>query len=172
MSLESPGTLLMGLADTLSIDDKLIAATTWWYRRNHRPGRLLPCVPGVAAMLRTLSRSYPMAVISSRDELSTSTFLRRSGLRKYFKVVVTALSTRRSKPFPDPIIFAAREMGVAPDVCLMIGDTTVDIVAGRRAGAQTVGVLCGFGEEDELLRRGADIILPTTADLVNLLAPT
>ena len=36
----------------------------------------------------------------------------------------------------------------------MIGDTTVDIRAGRSAGAQTVGVLCGFGEENELRRIG------------------
>ena len=38
-------------------------------------------------------------------------------------------------------------MGVAPRDCLMIGDTTIDIRTGRAAGAQTVGVLCGFGTE-------------------------
>ena len=47
----------------------------------------------------------------------------------------------------------------------MIGDTTVDIRAGKAAGAQTVGVLCGFGEEGELRRVGADLILPSTADV-------
>jgi phosphoglycolate phosphatase-like HAD superfamily hydrolase len=54
---------------------------------------------------------------------------------------------------------------VKPEECLMIGDTTVDIYAGRAAGAQTVGVLCGFGEEKELRRAGADLILPTTTEL-------
>ena len=38
-------------------------------------------------------------------------------------------------------------MGVAPGNVLMVGDTTVDIRAGKAAGAQTVGVLCGFGQE-------------------------
>jgi phosphoglycolate phosphatase-like HAD superfamily hydrolase len=51
----------------------------------------------------------------------------------------------------------------------MIGDTTVDILAGRAAGAQTVGVLCGFGEEEELQRAGADLILPGTSALVSIL---
>jgi len=51
----------------------------------------------------------------------------------------------------------------------MIGDTTVDIRAGRKAGSQTVGVLCGLGEEPELRRCGADVILPSTADLTPLL---
>ena len=56
-----------------------------------------------------------------------------------------------------------------PDACLMIGDTTVDIRAGHAAGAQTVGVLCGFGEERELRRRGADLILQSTAQVAQLL---
>jgi len=50
-------------------------------------------------------------------------------------------------------------MNVSPENCLMIGDTTVDIRAGKSAGAQTVGVLCGFGEEPELKQMGADLIL-------------
>jgi phosphoglycolate phosphatase len=49
----------------------------------------------------------------------------------------------------------------------MVGDTVVDIISARRAGAQSVGVLCGFGEADELLRAGANLILPTTSNLAN-----
>jgi phosphoglycolate phosphatase len=51
----------------------------------------------------------------------------------------------------------------------MIGDTTVDMRAGKSAGAQTVGVLCGFGEEEELLRMGADLILPSPRELLQVL---
>ena len=45
------------------------------------------------------------------------------------------------------------------------GDTTVDVIAARAAGAQTVGVLSGFGEEDELRQAGADLILLSVAKL-------
>ncbi len=51
----------------------------------------------------------------------------------------------------------------------MIGDTTVDIRAGKAAGAQTVGVLCGFGERAELERQGADLILKNTSELADVL---
>jgi phosphoglycolate phosphatase-like HAD superfamily hydrolase len=51
----------------------------------------------------------------------------------------------------------------------MVGDTTVDIRAGKAAGAQTAGVLCGFGTQDELLRTGADLILKSTPELTNYL---
>ncbi len=60
-------------------------------------------------------------------------------------------------------------MNVAPEACLMIGDTTVDMRAGKSAGAQTVGVLCGFGEAPELLKMGADLILENTPMLADVL---
>jgi phosphoglycolate phosphatase len=47
----------------------------------------------------------------------------------------------------------------------MIGDTTVDVQAGKRAGALTVGVLCGFGERPELEHLRPDLLLDTTAEL-------
>jgi len=47
----------------------------------------------------------------------------------------------------------------------------VDIHAGKAAGAQTLGVLCGFGEQAELQSTGADEILESTAGLADLLLP-
>jgi phosphoglycolate phosphatase len=75
------------------------------------------------------------------------------------------------KPHPQPLFFAAKAMGVEPAECLMIGDTTIDIRTGVSAGAQTVGVLCGFGTEGELRRSGAGLILRTTSDLLAVLYP-
>jgi phosphoglycolate phosphatase-like HAD superfamily hydrolase len=60
-------------------------------------------------------------------------------------------------------------MSAAPENCLMVGDTAADIRAGKAAGAQTVGVLCGFGQEPELRRAGADFILPQPSALVDVL---
>jgi phosphoglycolate phosphatase-like HAD superfamily hydrolase len=51
----------------------------------------------------------------------------------------------------------------------MVGDTTVDIRAARRAGAWAIGVLCGFGEAKELKRAGAHLLLDSPADLLPLL---
>jgi phosphoglycolate phosphatase-like HAD superfamily hydrolase len=45
----------------------------------------------------------------------------------------------------------------------MVGDTIVDLQAGQRAGALTVGVLCGFGERPELEHHNPDLLLETTA---------
>jgi phosphoglycolate phosphatase len=110
-----------------------------------------------------------MAVVSARDEHGTMAFLEQFDLVKYFDVIITGLSAERTKPYPDPVLLAAKKMNVAPENCLMIGDTTVDMRAGKSAGTQTVGVLCGFGEEPELRRMGADMILKDTSKLAGVL---
>lgn len=169
MWMEAPGNALLGLADTLHLDDEMVAVINWLSRHRKHSSKEFLLVPGVDAMLRQLHGRYPMAVVSARDEKGTMAFLERFDLARYFDAIVTGLSARHTKPYPDPVLLAAEKMGVAPENCLMIGDTTVDIRAGKSAGAQTAGVLCGFGEEPELRKIGADVILGDTTELVGLL---
>ena len=126
-------------------------------------------IPGVLEMLASLSTKYPLAIVTARESLSTADLLHTCGLEPYFECVATARTSRRAKPHPAPIYWAANEMGLTPDQLVMVGDTTLDIRAGVAAGAQTVGVLCGFGERDELERAGAAVIINQTPDLVQLL---
>ena len=169
MWMEAPGNALLGLADTVGLDDEMVAVIHWLsLRRKHSPKKFL-LVPGVDEMLKQLHGRFPMSVVSARDERGTMNFLEQFGLVKYFDAVITGLSAPHTKPYPDPVLLAAQKMNVPPQNCLMIGDTTVDIRAGRSARAQTVGVLCGFGEEAELRRMGADEVLQDTTKLLGLL---
>jgi len=168
MWIESPGNALLGFADTIGIDDEMMAFIDWLNRNRKSPLKKFMLVQGVDEMLARMLGRFPMAVVSARDEKSTMRFLTQFDLCKYFDVIVTGLSASHTKPYPDPILLAAQKMEVKPEECLMIGDTTVDIRAGKSAGAQALGVLCGFGEEDELRQLGADFILKTTSDLPEL----
>ena len=168
MWIESPGNALMGIPDRFGLDDELAAVVNWMYRHRRKRWKRYLLIPGVDAMLAQLHGRFPMAVVSARDERGTRAFLDHFNLTRYFDVVVTALTAAHTKPYPDPIIYAAQKMGVSPESCLMIGDTTVDMRAGKSAGAQMVGVLCGFGEEEELTRTGADAILKSTAEVGEL----
>ena len=78
-------------------------------------------------------------------------------------MVVTHEDTWRLKPHPGPIRYAAEQLGVAVERCLMVGDTSVDVRAAKAAGAYAVGVLCGFGEGGDLA--GADLILESAVEL-------
>jgi len=169
MWIEAPGNALLGFADTIGIDDEMVAFIDWMYRHRQNPLKNFLLIPGVHRMLTSLQGRYPMAVVSARDEKSTLRFLDQFDLAKYFDVILTGLSAPHTKPYPDPILLAAQKMGVHSAECLMIGDTTVDIRAGKSAGAQALGVLCGFGEEAELRQLGADLILKSTSELTELL---
>ncbi len=172
MAMENPGTYLQGLTDRLNIDPYLVRLLEWLLRPQIRRGTPpAALINGVDEMLAVLSTIYPLAVISARSERTTLDFLDAHDLTRRFKIIVTGQTCRHTKPYPDPVLFAAAHMGVMPQACLMIGDTTVDIHAGRQAGAQTVGVLCGFGEQAELERAGADLILPSTHLLLDYLLP-
>ena len=128
-------------------------------------------VAGVQEMLHKLGAHYPMVTISTGGEARVSRFLEHYGVRDLFTAVIGNQTTRRMKPHPEPLFYAAEKMGVDPRECLMIGDTTIDIRTGKAAGAQTVGVLCGFGTQDELQAAGAGLILRTTSDLLAVLRP-
>lgn len=169
MWVEAPGNALLGLADTLGFDDEMGAVIDWISRHRKRSAKEFLLVPGVDKMLEQLHGRYPMAVVSARDEHGAMTFLEQYDLLKYFDVIITGLSADHTKPYPDPILLAAKKMNTAPENCLMIGDTTVDVRAGKSAGAQVVGVLCGFGEETELIKMGADLILADTPKLMDVL---
>ena len=169
MWIESPGNALLGLADRLGLDDEMVAVINWLSRHRKHSDKKFLLVPGVDKMLQQLHGRYPMSVVSARDEKGTMTFLEQYDLVKYFDAIVTGLSAQHTKPYPDPVLLAAQKMNVPPEHCLMIGDTTVDIRAGKAAGAQTVGVLCGFGEEPELRKIGADEVIADTPKLLNLL---
>lgn len=172
MAAETPGNLVYGILDRVDLDDEI--GRLYSYLSQRKVGlhpREFWLIEGISLMLETLHQRFPLAVVSARDQESTLAFLEQFGLTRYFASIATALTCRYTKPFPDPVLWAAGQMGVAPQNCLMIGDTTVDIRAGKLAGAQTVGVLCGFGQENELRRAGADLILPHTAALPGVLLP-
>jgi HAD superfamily hydrolase (TIGR01509 family) len=169
METEGSANFLMGITDRIGLDDDIFALKDWLVRLSKKEVRPFQIIPGVKGMLEELGQRYPLAVVSARDTTSTMDFLNQFDLVSNFKVIVTDQTCSHTKPFPDPILWAAEKMGIPPQNCLMVGDTTIDIRAGKAAGTQTIGVLCGFGEEQELRLLGADMILATTPELVQVL---
>lgn len=172
MGFEGPVNRLLWLADKVGLDPlihKFFDIANPWRKR--RGGKVFYIVPGAEECLATLGLRFPLGLVTTRGEGSTRAFLRGTGLEAAFGSIVSGLTTQRGKPAPDPLLHAAAELGVPIERCLMVGDTVVDMIAARRAGAQAVGLLSGFGEEDELLARGADLLLPSVAELSAALAP-
>ena len=169
MRSENPGNYFYGLQDRLGIDDLLAALAKLRKKEKSLFRGNYTIIPGVREMLVELHLHFPLAIVSARGEIKTLEFLDTFDLTPLFKAIATGQTTRHTKPYPDPILWAAKQMRVEPAACLMVGDTTVDIRAGAAAGAQTAGVLCGFGEENELRNAGANIILKEPTPLTEIL---
>jgi phosphoglycolate phosphatase len=66
------------------------------------------------------------------------------------------------------IIHALNQVGEKPDSsAVMVGDTKYDILGAKQAGIPSAGVLYGYGTKEELIKHGADIIIPKTEDIYN-----
>ena len=90
--------------------------------------------------------------------------LDKAGIRSDFAFVAGYDSGFGAKPGPGQLIGFCRATGLAPDVCVMVGDSTHDLHAGRAAGMLTVGVLTGPAPRAELAGL-ADIVLDSIADI-------
>ena len=93
MWIEAPGNALLGLTDTIGLDDEIVAFIDWFSRHRKMSAKKFLLIPGVAEMLDVLHGRYPMAVVSARDERTTRLFLEQTGLSRYFTCVATALTS-------------------------------------------------------------------------------
>ncbi len=168
MAVESPANSLLTLLDRLGLDDEVLdlGNRLCRWRGLDTPLNFRP-VDGIVEALHDLGRRYHLAIVTTRSQREARAFLSQHRLEDLFKVVIGREDTWRIKPHPDPIQHAAKELGVPVERCLMVGDTQIDVLAARSAGARSVGVLSGFGEEKELDRAGADLILQSASSLQN-----
>ena len=166
MAGETPMNYALTAVDMVGLDAVLFGVRRMMHAQTLPTFRL---IQGVKPLLAYLSERATLAVVSTRSADDAAEFLRQHDLGSFFKLSVTQASTKRLKPHPEPVLYAAEQLGLSPDVCVMVGDTPVDILSGRRAGAWAVGVLCGFGEEAELWRASAHLVLPSTADLLAMM---
>ena len=91
--------------------------------------------------------------------------LSKAGLEKQLRVIVTADDVGNKKPSAEPLVQCSQKLGVPPEKCVYVGDTRVDIRAGKAAGMKTVGVLTGFDDYGALEREKPDAVLDSIAQL-------
>jgi N-acetyl-D-muramate 6-phosphate phosphatase len=171
MKIESPANALITFADILHLDEPFKWFITWQQKRRKEPLVTdFQLIPGVCEMLQQLPRQYRLGIVTTRSHHHIAGFLAQfPDIAPLFEVSCGTQDTRRLKPHPAPIQKAANRLNLPESACLMVGDTSVDMHAARRAGAWRIGVLCGFGQEAELRRAGAQMILANTADLAKYL---
>jgi len=123
--------------------------------------------PKAKETLQALSARFPLALITLRYVVREQIIdeLKHLGLGRYFRVVVTTLDVEKPKPSPEALLVAARKLRVPITKCAIVGDSIVDIQAGRAAGAKTVAVTTGLFTRRELEAQKPDLIIKNIAIL-------
>lgn len=108
----------------------------------------LPGVPECITGL--LMRGLSLAAASSSSRAIVDAILHELGLKKSFKAVVCGDEVSQGKPDPEIFLKAARELGVAPDQCMVIEDAPYGFAAARSAGMLPVAVLNRYNQDLDL----------------------
>lgn len=122
--------------------------------------------PGVRETLERLN-GFKKAVISNKREALSIKVLEALDLIMFFDLVIGSDSTTEKKPSPIPVLHVISTMGLTPEDSIMVGDSDLDIAAGKSAGIKTVGVTYGYREREFL--KDADYIIDDIKELTNLI---
>lgn len=136
-------------------------------------GHQTPLYPGVESLLSALAEAQPRprcAVVSNKQSASVAPLLARLGIAAFFDLALGCGGTSiAAKPAPDLLLNALQTLACAPARSAMIGDTSLDILAGKRAGMCTIALSHGMGSRASLIEAGADYVCDDFSQLTQLL---
>jgi HAD superfamily hydrolase (TIGR01509 family) len=122
-------------------------------------------LPGAVAMLADLrARGIVHGIATSGGRPDIDSSLEALEVPEDM-VVINRGDVARAKPAPDLFLACAVALGVDPRDCYVVGDAVWDILAARRAGMLSIGLLSGGYGSDELLQAGAYRVYAEAADL-------
>lgn len=147
-----------------------------FYRRAHRilhevemkaagKGKLIPGTKVTLEFLR--EQGIKVGIVTRNCE---------DAVRKVFPeidhfcdIFISRDSTRKVKPHPDHLTAVTKGLNISAREAIMVGDHVLDILAGRRVGMKTIGVLTGRTKKKEFEEAGADAVLAEASELRRLI---
>lgn len=149
------------------IFDKTLALFESHYQTNMR-NKTAP-YDGVMQMLDKLStEGYKLAVVSNKPDVFTKELVSEL-FGDYIPLAIGRSETIARKPAPDMLELAMKQLGSDPDSTVYVGDSEVDVETSINAGVDCVGCLWGFRDRETLESAGAEYIISSTDELVNLI---
>ena len=98
------------------------------------------------------SKIARVSVVTTKTRMYTMPLIEHFNISQFFEIVTGRENVQNPKPHPEPILITLEQMNYDKnkDNVWMIGDTKLDLIAANEAKINSIGVLCGYGQEDEL----------------------
>lgn len=127
--------------------------------------------PGMPELLDALEgKGIAWGVVTNKPARFTNPLLELLGLTSRAASIISGDTCPHPKPHPEPLLCAAREIGVAPQACLYVGDAERDIEAARAAEMPALVAAYGYlGENDKPETWRALSIIDSPAEIMRYL---
>jgi HAD superfamily hydrolase (TIGR01509 family) len=109
-------------------------------RMAERYREALPLIPGSVDAVRRMAASFPVALASSSARILIDQVLETAGLTGTFRVTLSTEEVPRGKPAPDVYLAAAERLGLTPEVCAAVEDSSNGLRSAGAAGLAVVAV--------------------------------
>ena len=153
---------------TQEFEDKVLREYNEAY--DNDPFRLCAPYDGIPELLAELkAKNCSLAVMTNKPQSTATKTVEHFFGKGTFDVIFGQRENVPIKPNPQGVFGIMSSLGVKPEQCLYVGDTSTDMKTGKNAGLFTVGVLWGFRGRAELEATGADVIIEKPAELVKFL---
>lgn len=127
-------------------------------------------IDGVIRLFDELrGRGFSLGIVTSSMTEVVVPFLKARNLHSYINCVLGRTEVPQLKPAPDPLLKCMEILNVEPRETIYVGDSAIDIQAGKAAGVWTVGVLTGTSDLNRLKAEAPDAILHSVGDLLTIL---
>lgn len=144
-----------------------------WYREYYRDKGIFENIlyDGMDRLLKQIKDSGRQVVLAtSKPEEFADRILKHFGIAQYFDFVAgAAMDDTRTKK-TEVIEYALTSCGITDvSTAVMVGDREYDILGAKAFGMDSIGVLYGYGDRQELEAAGATYIAEKVADIFDLL---
>lgn len=124
---------------------------------------------GISQLLETLIQSgVRLAVVSNKAQEFAKTVVSKT-VGDVFQIVCGKQEGYPAKPDPTLTLKVISDLGVEPKECVFVGDSGMDMLVAKNAGITAIGVDWGFRTVREQILNGADYVVHTPQDILNVI---
>lgn len=125
---------------------------------------------GITEMLESMkNQGLKLAVLSNKPHKQAVHVVETIFGRETFQWIQGQIDTVPRKPNPTAVLQIAEKLGVSPAETMYIGDSEVDVATGKNAQMHTVGVTWGFRGKAVLENAGAESIVDSPKEIINMI---
>ncbi len=110
-----------------------------------------------------------LAIFTGKSRYTNTISLEELGITDCFDLIYTGSDVENSKPFPDALFRILDDLKLKPDEVIFIGDSHLDVLAGKAAGVPTAAAKWGAVEIDKLIQSKPDYVFETPKEFIQFI---